>query len=132
MAIFLDASYIIALFSDEDVHHKKAVELSVDIDDQKYGEAFTSDDIVDEVASVIRRKFGKEKAVYTIKEISRRVPIVVCDRQIFEAGMKHFELTQLQLSFTDCMVLSILQVTGTQHIATFDKEFKKVGVTVVD
>ncbi|HLC74947.1 MAG TPA: PIN domain-containing protein [Candidatus Nanoarchaeia archaeon] len=127
VATFLDANFLIALYSEQDIHHKNAVELS-----QHLQHPFTSDDVVDEAISVTLRKFGKKQAIEILDNITSSLPVFMCDKSAFEAGAIIFHTTPHNFSFTDCMVLAVLSVTGTHDIATFDKEFKKTNVTVVD
>jgi uncharacterized protein len=131
ITIFLDASYILALFNEEDVHHQKAVALSSKIDSRMLGEPFTSNEVIDEVASVALRKYGEERAVYVLKEISKRTIIFTADKHIFQLGMKRFFTSSHHFSFTDCMILTIMAHSEKKHVATFDKEFKKENLTVV-
>jgi len=55
-AIFLDASFIIALDNKDDVHHQKARDTWEKIEGMAFGQYFMSDYIFDEVISVSLRK----------------------------------------------------------------------------
>ena len=130
MAIFLDASFLIALYSEDDVHHKRALELSGHI--SQYGNRFTSDDVVDEAVSVTLRKWGRRQSLEILNNIVGSLPIFTNDKFTFDKGVDFFRATPHNFSLTDCMILAVLEVTGTRHIVTFDKEFKKAEVNVVD
>ncbi len=131
VAVFLDASYFLALYNEDDVHHKRAMELAEKIDFNEYGQTLTSDDIFDEVVSVGLRKFGKEKAQIFGKQILASILIVHGDKHLFDAAFKIFNSSKLDFSFTDCMSQAIIDLAQIKYIATFDKLFEKVDVEVV-
>lgn len=131
MAVFLDASYFLALYDEKDVHHKRAAILSEKIDANEYGQAITSDYIFDEVVSVALRKFGKEKAQTLGKQILDSVFMVQCDRHLFDAALKIFNSSKEPFSFTDCASQAIIDLVQIKFIATFDRMFEKLDVEVI-
>ena len=131
LAIFLDASFFLALFNQDDVHHNRAVIISEEIDANSYGQTLTSDDVFDEVVSVALRKFGKEKAQTFGEQIVGSVFILNGDRHIFDRAFKIFGSSRLPFSFTDCTSQAIIELAQVHHIATFDKQFEKLDIEVV-
>ena len=131
LAIFLDASYLLALYNESDIHHKRARILADKIDANEYGQALTSDDVFDEVVSVALRKFGKEKAQLFGKQILGSAFIVNGDKHIFDSAFRIFNASKLPFSFTDCTTQAIIELAQIQHIATFDKMFEKLDVEVI-
>lgn len=131
LAIFLDASYLFALYSEIDIHHKRAVAVSQKIESNFYGQPITSADVFDEVLSVALRKFGKEKAQVFGKQILNSVLIIHGNRHVFTAAFKLFNSSKLPFSFTDCTSQAIMHVANVHYIATFDKLFEKLDVKVV-
>ena len=132
VAIFLDASYFLALYNESDVHHKRAALIAEKIDANEYGQVLASDDIFDEVVSVALRKFGKEKAQAFGKQILDSIFIVNGDKHIFDNAFKIFNSSKLPFSFTDCTTQAIIELAQIQYIATFDKLFEKLDVEVVN
>ena len=132
MSILLDTSYFLALLNESDVHHDEAKSVAVMIDSEKYGVVFTTDHILDEVISVTLRKFGKEKAIYAGRYVLNKTNTIISDEHLIVASWKLFEKTRLNLSFTDCSLIVVSKAFGMEQIATFDKEFKKAGVKVID
>ena len=132
MAIFLDASYFLALYNENDVHHKKAILIAEKIDVNEYGRVLTSDDIFDEVVSVALRKFGKEKAQGFGMQILDSVFIINGDKHIFDNAFKIFNSSKLPFSFTDCTTQAIIELAQIQYVATFDNLFEKLDVEVVN
>ncbi len=132
VAVFLDASYLLALYNQDDVHHKRTTIIADNIDANKYGQVLTSDDVFDEVVSVALRKFGKEKAQAFGKQIFDSVFIVHGNKHIFDNAFKIFNASKLPFSFTDCTTQAIIELAQIQYIATFDRMFEKLDVEVVD
>lgn len=126
MSILLDASYFLALLNQDDVHHLKAQEIALKIDQEEYGVPFTTDHILDETISVALRKWGKERALYCGTYLLKTVHLIVSDEHFIQKAWTLFWETRLQLSFTDCLSVVTCQAFQTEYIATFDKEFKRV------
>jgi uncharacterized protein len=133
MAILIDASVFYALANYKDVHNKKAIELITDIFDNKYGEPFTTNFIFDEVVNVTMRKEGKKKARLIGQHLlESEVHMINLNRKVFKKAWQLFQSNN-SLSFTDCTSVALAQLADVKHIATFDKEFKRVkGIEVVD
>lgn len=131
LAIFLDASYLIALYNETDIHHKRAVEIAEEIEKNEYGSTLTSDDVFDEVLSVTLRKFGKEKAKLFGENIINSVFIVYGDKTIFNKAFKIFNNSKDNFSFTDCTTQTIIDIAKIQHITTFDKLFEKLRIKII-
>ncbi len=132
VVVFLDASYFLALYNENDVHHKKSRALAEKIDTNEYGQAVTSDYIFDEAVSVTLRKFGKEKAQALGKQILGSVFMVQCDRHIFDAAFRIFNSSKDAFSFTDCVSQAIMDLAEIKFIATFDRLFEKLNVEVLN
>jgi len=132
LAVFLDASYLIAFYNESDVHHQKAVEIARKIDNNEYGLSIISDGIFDEVISVVLRKFGKEKAKLFAKNIVNSIFIVYGDKNIFTKALSIFNNSKDNFSFTDCTSQAIIEIAKIQYIATFDKLFEKLKINVIN
>ncbi|MBI2654907.1 type II toxin-antitoxin system VapC family toxin [Candidatus Woesearchaeota archaeon] len=142
MAVFLDASYFLAFYDKNDVHHERALLLSMKLDANEYGQSITSDYIFDETVSVALRKFGKENAQALGKQILGTVFIVQCDRHLFDASLEKFNsskepfsftdcVSQAIFSFTDCVSQAIMDLIQIKYIVTFDKLFEKLDVEII-
>ena len=131
MAIFLDASYLLALYNEDDFHHKRAKLIAEKIDANQYGQAIASDDVFDEVVSVAMRKFGKRKSQAFGKQILNSIFIVHGNRHIFDIAFRIFNDSLDIFSFTDCTSQAIMGLAQIQYIATFDKLFEKLNFEVI-
>ena len=131
MSVFPDASYFLALYNEDDAHHKQAAILAKKIDANEYGQIITSDYIFDEVGSVALRKFGKEKAQTFGKQVLESALMINGNKHLFNAAFRIFTSSELPFSFTDCMSQAILNLAQIEYIATFDKLFEKLNVKVL-
>ena len=131
VAVFLDASYFLALYNEKDIHHPRANILATKIDSNEFGQAITSDYVFDEAISVTLRKFGKERAQSLGKQILDSVFIVYTDKHIFDLAFKIFNSSSDSFSFTDCIIQAIMDLAQINHIATFDKLFEKLDVEII-
>ena len=132
VAVFLDASYFLALYNENDVHHKRAVILAEKIDANEFGQAIASDHIFDEAVSVALRKFGKEKAQALGKQILGSIFMVQCDRHLFDDAFRIFNSSKEPFSFTDCTSQAIIDLVQIKFIATFDRLFEELNVEVLN
>lgn len=131
MPVFLDASYLLAVYMETDVHHKRAVELSKAIDENEYGLAVTSADVFDEVLSVTLRKFGKESSKTVGRQIKGTICIIHADIHTFEVAYRIFDSSNEPFSFTDCTTQAIMRMGQIRRIATFDRLFEKLDLEVI-
>ncbi|MBI2647270.1 type II toxin-antitoxin system VapC family toxin [Candidatus Woesearchaeota archaeon] len=131
MAIFLDASYLIALYNESDMHHQNAASIAQRVNSNEFGHPITSDHVFDEAVSVTLRKFGKEKAQLLGKQILDSIFMVQCDRHLFDAAFRIFNSSEEPFSFTDCASQAIIGLVQIKFIATFDKLFEKLDVEIV-
>ena len=131
VAVFLDASYFLALYNEDDTHHKKAIALAKKIDSNEYGKTLTSDDVFDEVLSVALRKIGKEEAKLFGLQIQKSTLIIYGDKHTFDSAIKLFNSSKESFSFTDCTSQAIIDLGQIELIATYDKLFDKLDIKVL-
>jgi len=111
MPILLDASFILAVDNERDIHHNKTPNAWIKIANGEYGQYFISDYIFDEISGV---------------SLIHDVPIINIDQHMFDEAWKIFTKTKLNLSFTDCTNIVLLKLINSKNIATFDKAFKEI------
>ncbi len=133
MAILMDASVFCAYANLKDVHHSHSKQIIEDVVSGKYGDAVITDYIFDEIVTVVARKVHKEKAIQIGKFLlSSEVILTRVNTLVFEKAWEVFNGTA-NLSFTDCTCVAFMQLFEVKKIATFDKEFGKIGgVEIVD
>ncbi len=133
MAIFIDASVLIAFANARDIHKAKASKILEECLTGKYGPLIITDYIFDEVVEVLLRKtnrnISKEFGSFLL---TSEFSLLNIDRHTFYTAWELFGKTP-QLSFTDCTTVAFMQLHGINTVATFDKEFKHVrDLTVID
>lgn len=133
MAIFIDASVFCAFANERDVHHTKAVTILEDILHDKHGKHITTDYVFDELISVTMRRTSREIAKeFGTHLLNSEVFIAKIDSGIFQKAWEFFKSTE-NFNFTDCTILAFMESFEMKKLATFDKEFKKVGwLEVID
>lgn len=119
-----------ALYNEDDVHHKNALAVAKNISSESYGQPITSDDVFDEVVSVALRKFGKNKAQVLARQVMNSVLLVHGTKHTFRSACTIFD-DDLPFSFTDCTSQAIMKMANVKYIATFDKLFFKTSYEVI-
>ena len=124
--IFIDASFFLAYYNINDIHHNHATKLWNDIETEKYGIYFTSDYIFNEVIGVTLRKSGKKNALIIGQHILKSIIILNIDDHILSESWNLFSKTNLNFNLVDCSILTALKLINAKYLATFDKEFNKL------
>ena len=132
--IFLDSSFLFAFYSAKDERHERAKMLMQDIVNGKYGSAYVSDYVFDELVTVVfARLRGIKEAARVGKSLFETVDFLYVNEEGFDTAWKIFSNQKTSsLSFTDCTSVAAMKGNGIENIATFDSDFKAVnGITVV-
>ncbi|MFH1358267.1 MAG: PIN domain-containing protein [archaeon] len=125
--ILFDANFLIAYFNDDDVHHKKAVELSEKIRD--YSDNFiVLDHIFDEVIGVCLRLLKDINKVKIIgNDIISTIGVTHINEDTFNKAWEVFSnQKQTKFSFTDCIIIAYMDIYKIRDLITFDKEFLNI------
>jgi predicted nucleic acid-binding protein len=134
IVIFLDSSAIIAFKNADDVNHPSAVRVFERISRGEYGQAVISEFIFSEVVTVLllRKGLGTAAEAGRVLEEAEEISIVRAS-SLFESGWKVFlDQKGTKFSFVDASSIACMRERGIRHVATFDRDFKKVdGVNVV-
>ena len=106
----------------------------------KYGAAFTSDFVFDELMTFILYKTGNiinASQVRDIilgnemKDIPRFINMLFIDQEILERGWITFaKYADKKLSFTDCSIIELMINKGIDHLASFDSGFDGIVLRV--
>lgn len=130
--IFLDSSFIVAYYNENDEHHRKALEIMEDLKNEKYGETTIDDYIFNECATVLLARLKDLDKTVEICEKIKNIMIFRVDEDIFEAAWKIFkEQEETKFSFIDCSTLALMEARVIKNIATFDEDFRKIeGINV--
>jgi len=129
--IFIDANVFLAYDNARDVLHDKAIKLWQRIESGEFGECFTSDYVFNEIIGVTNRKFGKKRAIILGEQIRKSISLMNIDDHLLEKAWKYYTHTNLRLNLVDCTNVIALEILRVETIATFDKEFRRADLVVV-
>ena len=82
--IFLDTSFIISFYNEEDDNHKKAWKIMEDLIKDKYGDVVISDYIFNECATVLYLKLKDLKKTTLICETIKQIEIFRVSKGLFD------------------------------------------------
>jgi predicted nucleic acid-binding protein len=133
LSIFIDTGIFIGYVNKKDEHHTPATHLVEDIMKNKYGAAFTSDMVFDELMTFILYKTGDIGKAVTVrdlilgngeKDVPRFMNLIFVDVDILEKSWNTFvKYSGKKLSFTDCSTIELMKNRGIEHLASFDGGF---------
>ena len=129
--IFIDANVFLAYNNTRDLLHKQAQDIWKRIEAKEFGEACTSDYVLNEVVGVTLRKQGKEKAVLLGIQIQKTIPLINIDDHLLKKAWTLFEKTSYRLNLVDCTNIIVVEALKAESIATLDKEFKKTKLQII-
>ena len=133
MSVFIDTGIFIAYVNKRDEHHIPATHIIEEILTNKYGAAFTSDMVFDELMTFILYKTGDISKAIRVrdlilgnrdKDVVRFINLIFVDEDILEKSWNSFvKYADKKLSFTDCSTIELMKIRSIPHIASFDGEF---------
>ena len=133
MSVFIDTGVFIAYVNKRDEHHIPATHIIEEILTNKYGAAFTSDMVFDELMTFILYKTGDiSKAIRARdlilgnrdKDVVRFINLIFVDEDILEKSWNSFvKYADKKLSFTDCSTIELMKTRGIENLASFDGGF---------
>ena len=125
--IFIDANLFIAYANKNDLHHKRALQIFEEIEQEKFGLPLTSDYIFNEVVGVICRKVSKEESIRVGNFIKESTLLLNTTKEVMEEAWTMFKESHSKLSFIDCSIIIFSKIEKVEFIATIDKEFLKIS-----
>jgi predicted nucleic acid-binding protein len=131
--LFLDASFLVAVYGIEDAMHARAVELLREAD-RAGSRLHTTWDCISEALTILRRHFG-HRAACALANGVHHLTIVTCDtshRLEALADFKRFSRGRRAISFVDvlCAVMIRRELAGSPALS-FDRDFANLGLTVI-
>lgn len=122
-ALVLDTSFLVALFNNNDVFHKKALKRREQIKNEIL---LLPEYVVLELTTILGIKTSVKISQKATNELlhAKEVRFIPCS-EIFASAFKRFHKQDLyKLSFVDCALLEIKESYGASEILTFDKALK--------
>jgi len=127
MTLFVDSSFIIALFHKKDDFHSEAEKIVKElvVDSPSF---LTSNIAVAEAINYIFRTRGSKAAKKILNLIDKSgIETVFVSQDIFKKAYKLLfaRKSKRGLNFFDCLHLATMRILGIETILSFDKGFKK-------
>lgn len=123
MSLLVDTSALVAYAHLRDRHHSRAVELLRRGVAGEFGILCISDAIFDETVTLLRARAGLPKAVeFGALLLNSELELLHVEPEEFHAAWARFR--KLDMSFTDCTSLAMIESRGLRGIITFDRGFR--------
>ena len=136
MTIFVDSSFLIALFHKTDEFHSKAYEINEKIKGNKALRLLSSNIVLAEAVNFVFRVRGPKFAKKFLNLIQKTgLEIVFVPQETFESAYNLLfkQKSKRGLNLFDCLHLATMKFLGINAILSFDRAFKKeVKVIGVD
>jgi len=127
MTVFVDASFLIAIFNDKDQFHLPATKIAKQLESQNY-QPYTSNVALAEAVNFIFRLSGSSQAKNFLM-LTRKtdLEIIHLSKEIFSQGYKLLfkQKSKRGLNLFDCLHLATMKTLGIKTILTLDQGFKK-------
>lgn len=128
--IFVDSSAWLAMTDVRDGNHSTAIEFHADLVKGRAGRLLTSDYVMVETLTLIRRRAGAE----TVRGFAQGVQASSSLQQIWVTPAHYRVALEMFLdqgtkswSFTDCTSFAIMRELGVRQAFTFDTDFREAG-----
>ena len=131
--VFVDSGAFIALANEADQCHAAAKNCLQELSALK-PQLFTSNFVLDETYTRIRRKAGLQSALAFGERVqsNRELKIVTVDARTEKWAWEVFKkYTDQPFSYTDCTSFALMQIKGISEAFTFDKDFRIFGFRVL-
>lgn len=127
--IFVDTSFLVALFWDIDPNTKEALNLWSKVDPEK----IVSEDILKETLTVLSQRIGRDGAIAAYGKIVEELTVLPVHSDRYQSGLKLFLNPKLQkdISLIDCISAAICRELRIKQILSFDNHFKSLGLKII-
>lgn len=125
-SLFVDTSFVVALVSEKDQHHKLASRLADLFDGYPL---VTTDAVLLEIGNALARNF-KEQAEEIIADFltSDEVEVVRLDADLFQRAFELYRAHKDKTwGMTDCVSFVIMRERGIADALTNDKDYRQAG-----
>jgi len=132
MKILVDADAFIAMNIETDELRKKTIQC-IDWLEKKDPDFYVTWDVIDEVSTKLRYAANKETAFQFLDEVySGRYEVILPVEDFVFRSLKIFkEIVPKHTSLTYCMNIAVYRKLEMDVIFSFDKGYKKAGLTLL-
>ncbi|MFW9780541.1 MAG: type II toxin-antitoxin system VapC family toxin [Candidatus Heimdallarchaeota archaeon] len=132
--IFIDTGAFFASKVKNDVNHSSAVRVEAEIREGKYGKMVTTNYILDELYTLLRRRVSHEEAIEIGEAIrnSSNIRIIWILEALEKKSWEWFKESQDKTySFTDCTSFVVMQSLEIGAAFTYDSHFAQAEFQVI-
>lgn len=129
MAVFLDASYAIALSSVKDRYHQEAVALSEKLEADGT-RLLTTRAVIIEIGNALSKQKYRSAAIELLTSLKEdpTVEIIPLSEELFERAFSFYQSRQdKEWGITDCISFVIMQERSLTEALTADEHFQQAG-----
>ena len=124
---FIDSCIFIGFYNIRDERHLEAKELVEDAFKDNLGAAYTSDHVVDETVTLIKKKTSNPAIVSGAIDFiqnSGKIEIIHINREVFASAKMCMEkYPSMPLSFTDWTIANLMESERIEYLLSFDSGF---------
>jgi uncharacterized protein len=128
--IFIDTTILVSAADESDTLHTDGAAVLKALHDGKIATALTTDFVIDEVLTLLRRRHAKSATTSRIAEnvlSSTLIRIAYVDETLFKESLPNFRKYE-QLSFTDAVSLTVMKKYRIREIFSHDTDFDLRGL----
>ncbi|WP_319578489.1 PIN domain-containing protein [uncultured Methanospirillum sp.] len=130
-SVFIDTSFVIAIFTPEDKHHKQALEIAHELFD--YTEIWITDAIIYEIGNSFS-KTGKQIIAEFIRDCytTEQMHVVKTDEPLLMKALTHYsDYLDKDWSLTDCLSFEVMKEKNIAIAYSSDHHFEQAGFQYV-
>ena len=128
--IFIDTGAFYASKISDDINHSSAKSIEKSISDGKFGKMITTNYILDELYTLLRRNLSHNQTIKigTAIRKSPNIRTIWILEVIEEKAWSYFKKNQdKEYSFTDCSSFVIMESLGINFAFSYDSHFEQAG-----
>ncbi len=127
--VFLDTAYAIALASQSDEYHDKAIALAEQLEKQGT-RLITTRAVLLEIGNALAKLQYRQAAVELLESLEQdsQITIVACTDELFSRAFELFrKRPDKEWGLTDCISFVVMQEQGLQTALTTDEHFQQAS-----
>lgn len=122
--VFIDSSFLVALFNERDALHKKATPIAKILKEKDY-QIFISNFVFLETTTIVSQKLDRETAIFCGNLLlnSGEFKTIYIDEHLNNLSWDIFqEIKKKNMSFVDCSIIASMRFFNIKKLLTFDRE----------
>jgi predicted nucleic acid-binding protein len=128
--LFVDTSYFVAIFNDDDEWHDRALELGDELAASRDVRFLTITNVLGEFLTSMSKRHEaiKREAVEFVRDVLLRpqIDVVSPDTELFEAAVAFYHRRlDKQYSLVDCLSMVVCQSRSINEVLTADHDFEQ-------